>query len=185
MARLKGKYKGKTGKIDIIEDIIGTEPLSGTYEGRKQNWKNIQKEKLFIEELRKKKLEEYKKKHEDIIRDTLQDQQKYNQILQKINFLLPFLLTDDAYMYISTLRYLEPNICKRIMHYLFQPDDIRKLDLYVETIRRRGYGPKKRIALNTIIKIERKVKNIKPKIEVERDGKRETFQEKIGARKIA
>ena len=168
-----------------MEDYIGTEELSGTYGGRKQNWKNIEIEKAYVAKLKKKRYEELRKKREDEIRDELTDQKTYQQILNKIDFLLPFLLTTEAYTYISTLRYLEPTITRRIMHYLFQPRDIRNLDLYVETIRKRGYGPKKRITLNTIIKIERKIKDIKPKIEVIKDGERKTLQETIGARKVA
>jgi len=138
-----------------------------------------------VAELKKKRLEELRKKREDEIRDTLMDQQQYQQILNNIDFLLPFLLTSEAYTYLHTLRYLEPAICRRIMHFLFQPTDIQNLDLYVEAVRSRGHGPKKRITLDTIIRIERKIKEIKPKIEVQRDGKRESLQETIGARKIA
>lgn len=112
------------------------------------------------------------------------DQQQYQRILDNIDFLLPFLLTGEAYAYLHTLRYLEPAITRRIMHFLFQPTDIQNLDLYVEAVRSRGHGPKKRITLDTIIRIERKIKDIKPKIEVQRDGERKTLQETI-ARKIA
>ncbi len=184
MTRLKGKYKGKTGKIDVVEDIIGTEPLSGTYEGREHNWKVIKREKMLIEDWQRKQFEKAREKREKEIRTMMADQITVQNINQKIDFLLPYLLDNDAYRHLNTLRQLEPKLCQHIMHYLFQPKDLQKIDLYVEVITKRGYGPKKKVSLTTIMKIERKIKGIKPKIEVERDGERKTLQETI-ARKIA
>lgn len=184
MAHLKGKYKGKTGKIIVVEDIIGTEPLSGTYKGREHNWKIIKHEKMLIEDWQRKQLEKIREKRENEIRTMMADQIKVTNINEKIDYLLPYLLDNDAYRHINTLRQLEPELCQHIMHYLFQPRDLQKIDLYVEVITKRGYGPKKKISLITIMKIERKIKGIKPKIEVERDGERKTIQETI-ARKVA
>ena len=44
--------------------------------------------------------------------------------------------------------------------------------MYVDVITKKGHGPKKKISLISILKIERKVRGVKNKIEVERDGKR-------------
>lgn len=172
MARLRGKYKGKTGKIDVIEDFIGTEELSGTYEGREKNWKIIKHEKMLIENWQKKRLKEMRDKKEQEIRKLMAKQINVGELNQKIDFILPFLLDIDAYRHLNTLRQLEPEICQTIMHYLLKPTDIENIDKYVEIITKRGYGPKKKITLNTVIRIERKIRGIKPKIEVQRDGRR-------------
>lgn len=185
MARLKGKYKGKTGKIDVIEDIIGTEELSGTYEGRELNWKRIEQERKLAADWQAKQLREARDRKEKELRKTMTDQVKILELNQKIDYLLPFLLDEDAYRYINVLRQLEPKICNVIMHYLFPPNDIEKIDTYVEVITKRGYGPKRKISLATIMKYERHIKKIKPKIEVEIDGERKSLQEAIGARKVA
>jgi len=172
MGHLHGKYKGKTGKIDTIEDLIGTEELSGTYKGREKNWKIIKHEKRLIADWQEKQMEKIRLKREEEIRVMLADQVKVLDINQKIGFLLPFLLDNDAYRYLFTLRQLEPKICQTIMHYLFSPEDLEKLDIYVEVITKRGYGPKDKISLITVMKIERLIRGTKPKIEVERDGER-------------
>lgn len=185
MPRLRGKYKGKTGKIDVIEDIIGTEPLSGTYKGRKHNWKIIEREKRLLADLQKKRLKEIITAKEKKLRETMTNQILVTDLNNKIDYLLPFLLDNDAYRHINMLRQLEPTICQTIIHYLFPPKDIAKIDIYVEVITKRGYGPKKKINLTTIMKYERHIRGTKPKIEVEIDGQRKSFQEAIGARKIA
>lgn len=172
MPHLKGKYKGKTGKIDVVEEIIGTEPLSGTYKGRKHNWKIQQREKMILADLQKKRLETYRSKREQEIRKTMADQVKVGNMNQKIGFILPYLTDPDAYRYLFTLLQLEPVVCQHIMYYLFPPRDLKNLDMYVDVITKKGHGPKKKISLISILKIERKVRGVKNKIEVERDGKR-------------
>lgn len=172
MPHLKGKHKGKTGKIIAIEDLIGTEELSGTYEGREKNWKIIKHEKMLIADWQEKQLKAYKDKKEKEIRAMLADQVKVLDINQKIGFLLPFLLDNDAYRHLFTLLQMEPDVCQKMMHYLFSAKDLKNIDMYVDVITKRGYGPKKKISLIRVMKIERKVRGIKPKIEVERDGER-------------
>ena len=185
MPRLRGKYKGKSGKIDVVEDIIGTEPLSGTYKGRKHNWKIIERERKLIADLQKKQLNEARKRREKEIRITMANQVLVTGLHQKIDYLLPYLLDNDAYRHLNTLRQLEPTICQTIIHYLFPPKELEKIDIYVEIIAKRGYGPKKKITLDVVMKYERHIRGIKPKIEVEIDGRRKSLQEAIGARKVA
>jgi len=172
MPHLKGKYKGKTGKIAVAEEIMGTELLSGTYEGRKKNWKIQKHEKMLIADWEAKRLEAYRSKKEQEIRKTMADQVKVGNMNQKIGFLLPYLTEPDAYRYLFTMLQLEPIICQNILYYLFPPRDLKNLDQYVDVITKKGHGPKKKISLVTIMKIERKVRGIKNKIEVDRNGKR-------------
>ncbi len=172
MPHLKGKYKGKTGKIDVVEEIIGTEPLRGTYKGRKHNQKIIDREKMLVADFQRKRLEKLRSKREQEIRKTMADQVKVGNMNQKIGFILPYLTDPDAYRYLFTLLQLEPIICQNIMYYLFPPRDLKNLDMYVDVITKKGHGPKKKISLITIMKIERKVRGVKIKVEVERDGKR-------------
>ena len=185
MPRLKGKYKGKTGKIDVIEDIIGTEPLSGTYKGREHNWKIIEREKRLIADFQKKQLNEARKRREKELRETITNQVLITDLNAKIDYLLPYLLDNDAYRHLNTLRQLEPAICQVIMHYLFPPRELKKIDTYVAVITKRGYGPKRKISLTTVMKYERHIRGIKPKIEVEVDGRRKSLREAVGARKVA
>ena len=177
MPHLKGKYKGKTGKIDVIEDYLGTEELSGTYDGRKQNWKNIKKEQLYKENLQREHLASIRKRREDQIRKTLTNYSKIDDINQKVGFILTWTLMPDAYRYISMIMVTEPKICQEMMKHLFKPMDLKNLDDYVAAIIAKGRGPKIRVSLDTIIKIERFVKKIKGKILIERDGKREEIKE--------
>lgn len=186
MTKLKGKYKGKSGKIDVVEDYIGTEELSGTYEGRKKNWQIIKHERMLKEDMEVKYLEKLRKAKEDKIRSQLKTIEQYDDINDKIGFLLSYLLEPEAYGYINLLRQAEPEVCKEMMKYLFQPNDINNIDLYVETITKLGHGPKKRIGFTTIMKIYRKVKGIKGKIKiVNKKGEEFDIKELFQGRKIA
>ena len=172
MPHLKGKYKGKTGKIDVIEDIIGTEELSGTYEGRKHNWKILEREKLIREAKEKEYLTALRKKREDEIRETLVDKGYIDGVNRKIGLLLTWCLSPDAYRYLSMVMATEPLVCQEMMKHILSPMDIKRVDEYLAAIQSRGYGPRKRVTLDSVIKLERKVKKIKGKILVEREGKR-------------
>lgn len=186
MPKPKGKYKGKSNKIDVIEDYIGSEELSGTYEGRALNWKRIKREKMLREDMEIKYLEKLRKAKEDKIRSQLVTIEQYADINDKITFLLIHLLEPEAYGYINLLRQAEPEVCKQMMKYLFQPNDIQNIDVYVEAIAKAGHGPKKRIKFTTIMKIYRKVKGIKGKITmVDKKGESFDVKELFGARKVA
>lgn len=174
---LKGKYKGKSGKIDVMEDYIGTEELSGTYEGRKHNWKVIKREKLIRKDIENKAIEAFRKKREDELRAVLVDQGYVEDVNQKIGTLLTWVLMPDAFRYMCMIYATEPKIGQEMMTHLMAPMDVNRLDEYLDAIRTRGHGPKKRITLTTIVKLERKIKKIKGKILVEREGKRTEIKE--------
>ena len=127
---------------------------------------------MLIADWEAKRLEAYRSKKEQEIRKTMADQVKVGNMNQKIGFLLPYLTEPDAYRYLFTLLQLEPVVCQHIMDHLFPPRDLKNLDMYVDVVTKKGHGPKKKISLITIMKIERKVRGIKNKIEVDRNGKR-------------
>lgn len=185
MGKLKGKHKGKSGKIETIEDYLGTEELSGTYEGRAANWKIIKHEKMLKEDMEIKYLEKLRKIKEDKIRSQLITIDQYADINDKIGFLLTYLLEPEAYGYINLLRQAEPKVCKEMMKYLFSPTDIKNIDIYVEAIAKAGHGPKKRISFITIAKIYRKVKGIKGEIMVKRGDETFDVEEIFSGRKVA
>jgi len=181
MPHLKGKYKGKTGKIDVMEDYLGTEELSGTYEGRKHNWKIIKKERLIRKDIENKAIETFRKKREDELRKQLIDVGYVDDVNRKIGILLTWVLMPDAYRYMCMIYATEPEVGKEMMSNLLSPMDVKSLDMYLDAIRTRGHGPRNRITLTTIVKLERKIKKIKGRILVERDGKR-TEIKNIGRR---
>jgi len=160
MPRLKGKYKGKTGKIDIIEDILGTEALKGTYEARKRVAKiNALEEKQKQAETQK-RIEVIKKQREKLLRGKFLDDRKVAEINRKIDFILPFVLEFNAYYYLQRINKEEPEISKTIIKYLFPPSDMGLLDGYVEAIQKRGRGPKNKVTYDTIDRIYRKIKGM-------------------------
>ncbi len=177
MPHLKGKYKGKTGKIDVMEDYLGTEELSGTYEGRKKNWKIIEAENFAKKEIENKTIEAFRKKREDELRKVLEDAGYVESVNQKINTLLTWVLVPDAYRYMCMIYATEPLIGQEMMKHLLSPMDVKSLDIYLDAIRTRGHGPRQRITLTTIVKLERKIKKIKGKVLIERNGKREDIKE--------
>jgi len=160
MARLKGKYKGKTGRIDIIEDIIGTEVLKGTYDERKHVAKLNKLDDMKKQAETQKQLDLIKKERAKVIKEQLLDRTAVMAIDNKIDFVLPFVLEFNAYYYLNRIRNEEPQVCKQIIKYLFPPSDVHKLDSYVEAIRTKGRGPKNKISYDTIDRIYRKVKEL-------------------------
>lgn len=172
MPHMRGKNKGKTGKIEQIEEYLGTEELSGTYEGRKHNWKIINAEKLVKAKMEADAVAAYRKKREGEIRKVLVDTGYVEEVNRKIGLLLTWVMNPDAYRYLCMIMATEPLVCQEMMKHLILPMDIKRLDEYLDAIRTRGHGPIKRITLDTVIKLERQVKKIKAKIMVERDGRR-------------
>ncbi|MFX0070703.1 MAG: hypothetical protein ACFFAO_06395 [Candidatus Hermodarchaeota archaeon] len=185
MGRYSGKYKGKRGKVDFVEDIIGTEPLAGTYEERAKVAKMLEQEKLLIQDCERKFMEKIRKEREKELLKKLTDKDKWIDICRKIEWLLPYVAEKTTFEYLKQLQEKEPEICQEIMKYLFHPSDIKNLDAYIERIIQIGHGPKNKIKLERVIKIERSIKKIKPKIQIEENGKRIDIGEKITGRKIA
>lgn len=116
-----------------------------------------------LEKIRLKKLKalmEAKRKQEDV-------KEKITSISEKINFILKVVLSPDAYSYLDNLKNKELHIYQRIYNELISPDVIQNIDYLLAIIRRRGGVPRK-IPVDAIIYLERKIKGIKSKIKVKR-----------------
>jgi len=88
-------------------------------------------------------------------------------ISDKLNFVLKVVLAPEAYDYLSNIRMKEPNVYQAIHNELISADVIQNIDYLIAIIRRQGGVPRK-ISLDIVIHLERKVKGIKSKIQVKR-----------------
>ena len=125
------------------------------------NNKDLDQHELEKIRLRKlKALMEAKKKQEVV-------QEKIISISEKVDFILKVVLTPDAYSYLNNLKTKEPQIYQRVYNELISPDVIQSIDYLLAIIKKRGAVPRK-IPVDAIIYLERKVKGIKGKIQVKR-----------------
>ena len=127
---------------------------------------NDDSEKHELEKLRLKKMK------------TLMDAQKRQQATQdrifsindKVIYVLKAVLAPDAFSYLEKIKSNEPMVYQAIFNELVSQDVIRNIDYLVAVISRQGGVPRK-IPLDAIIYLERKIKGIKGKIQVKKgDG---------------
>ncbi|MHA1688837.1 MAG: hypothetical protein ACTSYC_08915 [Promethearchaeota archaeon] len=85
----------------------------------------------------------------------------------KIEYLLRVVLDPEAYTYFNKLKQAEPWVYQRIYNELISPDVIRNIDYLLAIIARQG-GVPRRIPVDVIMYLERKVKGIKGTIKVKR-----------------
>ena len=137
-------------KADFIEDIIGTEPLSGTYKSRARMAKILDHEKRLQEH---QYLESLRKKKEEYLKNQLEASEKLKYIDQNIGYVLGMLLEPDARQYLNNLRVNENSLCNKIVYALIPPNQMMKLDSIVEALQVKG-SPKKLIKLSWILKLE-------------------------------
>ncbi len=97
-------------------------------------------------------------------------QERVVSISEKIDFVLRVVLAPEAYNYLNNLKNNEPNVYKIIHNELISPDVVQSIDYLLYIIKNRGGIPRK-IPLDAIIYLERKVKGIKSKIKVKRGDK--------------
>ncbi|MFX1375611.1 MAG: hypothetical protein ACFFA0_07350 [Promethearchaeota archaeon] len=88
-------------------------------------------------------------------------------ISEKVEYVLKVVLASDAYNYLNSIRSKEPNVYRAIYNELINPEVIQNIDYLLAIIQQRGGVPKK-IPLDAIIYLERKVKGIRNKIQVKR-----------------
>lgn len=130
------------------------------------NENNNNDEEHEIEKIKLRKMQALMeaKKREEAIKN------RVVSITEKIDFILRSVLAPDAYSYLSNLKEKEPMIYQQIFNHLVSPDVIQNADYLIAIIRQRGSVPR-RIPLDIIIYLERKVKGIKSKIQVKKgDG---------------
>ena len=128
---------------------------------------NDDSEKHELEKLRLKKMK------------TLMDAQKRQQATQdrifsindKVIYVFKAVLAPDAFSYLEKIKSNEPMVYQAIFNELVSQDVIANIDYLVAIINRKGGVPRK-IPLDAIIYLERKIKGIKSKIQVKKgDGK--------------
>ena len=97
-------------------------------------------------------------------------QERVVSISDKILYVLKVVLAPDAFSYFEKIKSNEPMIYQAIFNELVSPDVISNIDYLIAIINRQGGVPRK-IPLDAIIHLERKVKGIKGKIQVKKgDG---------------
>ncbi len=108
----------------------------------------------------------------------LMDAQKRHQVAQervvsfneKVLYVLRVVLAPDAFSYLERINSNEPMVYQAIFNELVSQDVIANIDYLIAIINRQGGVPRK-IPLDAIIYLERKVKGIKGKIQVKKgDG---------------
>ncbi|MGB5913133.1 MAG: hypothetical protein WBH31_18225 [Promethearchaeia archaeon] len=130
----------------------------------KENNENDEQHELEKIRLKKMKALMDAKKREEAVKD------RVISISEKVDFILRTVLAPDAYSYLNKLRNKEPMVYQHIYNELVSPDVIQNIDYLITIIQQRGSVPRK-IPLDVIIYIERKVKGIKGKIQVKKgDG---------------
>ena len=131
------------------------------------NEHNDDSEQHELEKLRLKKMK------------TLMDAQKRQQATQerifsindKVIYVLKAVLAPDAFSHLEKIKSNEPMVYQAIFNELVSQDVINNIDYLVAIINRQGGVPRK-IPLDAIIYLERKIKGIKGKIQVKKgDGK--------------
>ncbi len=88
-------------------------------------------------------------------------------VSEKIDYVLRVVLAPEAYNYLNNIKNNEPNVYQAIYNELISPDVVQSIDYLLAIIQKQGGVPRK-IPLDAIIYLERKVKGIKSKIQVKR-----------------
>ena len=97
-------------------------------------------------------------------------QERVVSINDKIVYVLRAVLAPDAFSYLENIKTNEPRVYQAIFNELVSQDVIANIDYLITMINRQGGVPRK-IPLDAIIYLERKIKGIKGKIQVKKgDG---------------
>ena len=128
--------------------------------------KNDDSEKHELEKLRLKKM----KALMDAQKRQQATQERVISITDKVLYVLRVVLAQDAFTYLEKIKLNEPIVYQAIYNELVSPDVIHNIDYLIAIINRQG-GVPRRIPLDAIIYLERKIKGIKGKIQVKKgDG---------------
>jgi len=95
------------------------------------------------------------------------NKERVTSINDKIIYVLRVVLAPDAFLYFEKIRTNEPRVYQAIFNELVSPDVISNIDYLIAIINRQGGVPRK-IPLDAIIYLERKIKGIKGKIQVKK-----------------
>ena len=94
-------------------------------------------------------------------------QERVMTVWEKVDFVLRVVLHPDAYAHLDKLKANEPRVYQAIINELVNPEVIENIDYLIAIIQRQGGVPRK-IPLDAIILLERRVKGIKSKIQVKK-----------------
>ncbi len=131
------------------------------------NEHNNDEEQHELERLRLKKM----KVLMDAQNQQKQMRERVHSITEKVVYVLRAVLAPDAFSYLEKMKTKEPMVYQTIYNELISPDVVMNIDYLIAIINRQG-GIPRRIPLDAIIHLERKIKGIKGKIQVKKgDGK--------------
>ena len=124
---------------------------------------NNDEEQHELEKIRLKKMKALMdaQNQQNLMRD------RVHSITEKVVYVLRAVLAQDAFSYFEKLKTNEPMVYQAIYNELISPDVVMNIDYLIAIINRQG-GTPKRIPLDAIIHLERKIKGIKGKIQVKK-----------------
>ncbi len=123
--------------------------------------RNFEQHELEKIRMRKMKALMEAKRQQEAVKD------KVVSLSEKIEFILKVVLAPEAYNHLNNLKVRESNVYQAIYNELISPDVLQNIDYLLAIIRQRG-GIPRRIPLDAIMFLERKIKGIKSKIQVKR-----------------
>jgi len=126
-----------------------------------ENDRDFEQHELEKIRMRKMKAMMEAKKRQEAAKET------FVSISDKLEFVLRVVLAPEAYSYLNNIKMKEPNVYQAIFNELISADVIQNIDYLLAIIRQQGGVPRK-IPLDIVIHLERKVKGIKSKIQVKR-----------------
>ncbi len=92
-------------------------------------------------------------------------QKQILSLWEKVDYILKVVLMPDAYTRLSNLKTNEPSVYQRVINELISADVIQNIDYLIAIISQQE-GVPRRIPVDVIIFLERKVKGIKGKIQI-------------------
>lgn len=167
-AKRKRLREAKSGKRDLIEDILSTEELAGTYEARDKMAKMLEAEKRWVKEYHRKRAEVLQKKQQDQINEA--NRFKAENINRYIEFILYNTLDEEAWEFMCKLRLENQDLCHKLVRWFLIPPE-EELNKLVQLILK--YGPQRAIGKISLLKMIYKIRGYEQKIERgEKGGKR-------------
>ncbi|MFX1573949.1 MAG: hypothetical protein ACFFB0_14475 [Promethearchaeota archaeon] len=125
------------------------------------NHKDFEQHELEKIRMRKMKALMEAKKQQEASKD------KAISVSEKIEYILKMVLAPEAYNYLNNLKIRDPKVYQAIYNEMISPDVLHNIDYLLMIIRQRGSIPR-RIPLDAILFLERKIKGIRSKIQVKR-----------------
>lgn len=157
----------KKGVKKVRKEVVETGQES--CKRREKKWEVFKKQDKLAEIRYNKYMKKLKELEKERERKTSMEY-VYRQ-WQKIDYVLKWVLTPEAYKYLEKKRENEPKLYKQLFQCIVDPKTIENIDDYVDVIQRRG-RPKTLIRLKTLLNYEKKLTGKKrdPNIYIKRKG---------------